>query len=233
MAYTETRSGNPALQAIWTMHIHTPTSHIIPADGCMDLIFHSQHDASGTLINARLFLTPPTRRADPITLTEGSRFTGLRFRPGWATSALSLDPAALTQDVILAPDLSPRFNTLLHQLAESKTPETLLQNAISRTFPTPPPRLRAALSMLGKTSLHTLTNQLGISPRTLRRDILAATGLPPKTLARIIRFQNAQRLKSQNPHLSLPELALITGYADQSHMTRDFQEFAATTPSRS
>ncbi|MEZ5287466.1 MAG: helix-turn-helix domain-containing protein [Vicinamibacterales bacterium] len=55
-------------------------------------------------------------------------------------------------------------------------------------------------------------------------------GLPPKTMARVLRFgEVVNGIKAQRA-TSLADLALQCGYYDQSHLTRDAREFAGTTP---
>jgi AraC-like DNA-binding protein len=53
-------------------------------------------------------------------------------------------------------------------------------------------------------------------------------GVSPKSAARIVRFDRALRLISAGTDLA--GVAADCGYADQSHLNRDFLEFAATTP---
>jgi AraC-like DNA-binding protein len=55
--------------------------------------------------------------------------------------------------------------------------------------------------------------------------------MPPKALARILRFDRvAERLLAvTEPRLA--EVAYDCGYYDQAHLNRDFREFARTTPS--
>jgi AraC-like DNA-binding protein len=53
-------------------------------------------------------------------------------------------------------------------------------------------------------------------------------GVSPKRAARIVRFDRALRLVSAGTELAT--VAAECGYADQSHLNRDFHEFAATTP---
>jgi AraC-like DNA-binding protein len=81
-----------------------------------------------------------------------------------------------------------------------------------------------------------------------------AVGLPPKAMARLLRFNRVMRcldrlsrtrvvdsvsqpfIESSDPacRLNAPipraELAAECGYADQAHLIRDFHEFAGSTP---
>jgi AraC-like DNA-binding protein len=64
-------------------------------------------------------------------------------------------------------------------------------------------------------------------------------GLPPKTVARVLRYRRAvSRLTSgtsgpsgpSRPSGSLADLAAASGYADQAHFNRDFRAFSSMTP---
>jgi transcriptional regulator GlxA family with amidase domain len=55
-------------------------------------------------------------------------------------------------------------------------------------------------------------------------------GLPPKLLARVIRFDRAVRVLRAPGSTSLAAVAFDCGYADQAHLNRDFREFAGTSP---
>ena len=53
-------------------------------------------------------------------------------------------------------------------------------------------------------------------------------GLAPKQAAGVIRFERAA---ADLGRLSLAEIAVRHGYADQSHLTRDVARYAGETPS--
>lgn len=72
--------------------------------------------------------------------------------------------------------------------------------------------------------------ECGLSPRQVERTILSTVGLPPKALARLIRFEQARDRIAARPDLPLTGLAYDLGYADQAHFIRDFTRFAGQTP---
>lgn len=55
-------------------------------------------------------------------------------------------------------------------------------------------------------------------------------GLSLRTLAGVLRFQQAVALQNARALPSLADLADAAGYADQAHMTRQFRRFGGFTP---
>ena len=81
----------------------------------------------------------------------------------------------------------------------------------------------------GAAEIEGLARTLGVSARTLQRRFTAATGISPKLLARIVRFQRVFAAWHEDPS-SLSRVALESGYYDQSHLVRDFRDFAGAPP---
>lgn len=81
-------------------------------------------------------------------------------------------------------------------------------------------------------SVGDVAEEVGYSRRHLSQLIAAEVGHPPKTLQRLARFDAARRLVGSTPAsgLSLAGVAARTGYYDQSHLVRDFQQFAGLSP---
>lgn len=82
----------------------------------------------------------------------------------------------------------------------------------------------------GTTTVDDLADDTGWSPRQLRRRVRAHLGLPPKRLARVVRFHRALRRLEHDRTTPLAAVAVQHGYSDQSHMTREFGRLAADTP---
>jgi hypothetical protein len=66
-----------------------------------------------------------------------------------------------------------------------------------------------------------------LGDRQMRRRFSAAVGIGPALFSRIARFQRALQVIDCEP---LASVAAGAGYADQSHFTRDFRQFAGCTP---
>src|SRR5262249_9078316 len=74
-----------------------------------------------------------------------------------------------------------------------------------------------------------LADSLGLSERTLRRRCENAFGYGPKTLERILRFQQFLRLLRRPTAPGLAQLAAESGFADQSHLTREARSLGGLT----
>lgn len=83
----------------------------------------------------------------------------------------------------------------------------------------------------GRVSVAELAHDASLSTRQLERLFREHVGLGPKTFARLVRFQRALALL-RLPGASLAQTAARSGYWDQSHLVRDFRQFAEASPSR-
>lgn len=72
--------------------------------------------------------------------------------------------------------------------------------------------------------------QHGITTRYLHKLVYEYTGLSPKSINKINRFQLSLKLITKNEE-PLTSIAYDCGYFDQSHFIRDFKSFTGVTPS--
>ena len=88
----------------------------------------------------------------------------------------------------------------------------------------------------GRLRVAELARRVGWSERHLTARFRAETGLAPKEAARVVRFDRARRALARRVGAGgapdLARLAAATGYADQSHLTRDWRAFAGLSPLR-
>ncbi len=82
----------------------------------------------------------------------------------------------------------------------------------------------------GRVPIAALARETGWSRRHLSVRFTAEVGLPPKTVARIVRFERVIELLGGGDAEGLAVAAYRCGYADQAHLNRDFRAFAGTTP---
>jgi len=82
----------------------------------------------------------------------------------------------------------------------------------------------------GAVEIAALAREVGWSRRHLAERFRTEVGLPPKAVARVLRFQRVTRTLHANAGDGLADIAYACGYADQAHLNRDFRELAGTTP---
>lgn len=84
----------------------------------------------------------------------------------------------------------------------------------------------------GAASIGYLANELGWSHRRLIARYRDAVGLPPKLVARIVRFERLTGLLAADPTADWAEMAVVCGYFDQAHLAREVRELADITPTQ-
>jgi AraC-like DNA-binding protein len=72
--------------------------------------------------------------------------------------------------------------------------------------------------------------QSGYSHRRFITLFSRAVGLTPKAYCRVLRFQCVLRRARNGGFASLIDLAMASGYSDQSHFNREFRELTGVTP---
>lgn len=95
------------------------------------------------------------------------------------------------------------------------------------------PGVRAAVRLyhsVGQARVADLAAELGLSARTLERQFAQEVGIGAKSLARLIRFETAHNLLSDDPETPLATLAYDLGFSDQAHLTREFRALGGLTP---
>jgi AraC-like DNA-binding protein len=252
----EERSAGPPLdrfvECVWFLSAPRrpaapPPERVVP-DGCPELVFQFADPCLSGRPGEALHRQPPALLVGPLTSSilvgaSGAVSTmGVRFRPGGlpAFVAAPLDELADRQVVVEdlfgaaarglharlaeAPDDSRRVaiveRFLMGRLADAGRPRRPVEHAVRRMV-----RRR------GPVGIERLADDLGVSRRHLERTFRAETGMTPMLLGRMIRFQSVfRRLTSGEPDWI--SVALDCGYYDQSHLYRDFREFAAATPTQ-
>ena len=122
-----------------------------------------------------------------------------------------------------APTWSRRFAVLDHVLLQTLT-----------QLDTPSPEVTFAWQRLAQTGgsieVGSLAAEAGWSRRHLSERFRREYGLPPKTVARVMRFERSRRMLAAPSRPSLGTVAATIGYADQAHMNRDWRELAGSSP---
>ena len=204
-------------------------------DGCADIVS----------TNGGLTVVGPATTAVTESFAPGSVIVGVRFRAGAAPPLLGvIANELLDQEVGLADvwgrpgsALAARCEDVSGDAAGADRLRAVVGTLLDRLADAPavdPVATRAA-SMLGGPAappVRDLARRFDLSERQLRRRVEAAVGYPPRTLARILRFQRfLGAARSSGPSgPDLARLAAEAGYADQAHLTRDSRRLAGLPP---
>lgn len=76
-----------------------------------------------------------------------------------------------------------------------------------------------------------LLNEFKISERQFQRKFKSEIGITYKNFRRLSRFEKALEIISNNNDANLTQIAHDLSFADQSHLIKNFNEFASCTPS--
>jgi AraC-like DNA-binding protein len=89
---------------------------------------------------------------------------------------------------------------------------------------------RRLVRSAGAVPIGSLARDVGWSHKHLIRKFRQQVGLTPKTAARLLRFEHVWRGLGDGAPAHWDRIAADGGYADQSHLIRDFREFTGGTP---
>lgn len=88
----------------------------------------------------------------------------------------------------------------------------------------------------GRRPIADVAGTVGVTPRHLGTLFRREVGQAPKTIAQLFRFQHAvdstRQALQRDGRVDLAAVAAVAGYADQSHLTRDFVARLGLPPSR-
>ncbi|MEU0932573.1 helix-turn-helix domain-containing protein [Embleya sp. NPDC005971] len=135
--------------------------------------------------------------------------------PGW-------DVGALVDRLRSAPDWSARFAQLDEILLRRRERGPVALPEVVRCW-------ELMTASAGRIEITALARETGWSRRHLGARFRETVGLPPKTVARLLRFEHAIA-QLDGPPRGLAQIATEAGYYDQAHFNRDFKALAGCTP---
>jgi len=83
----------------------------------------------------------------------------------------------------------------------------------------------------GSITIGEMAAEIGFSRKHLTAQVREQLGLPPKMVARVLRFNRAIRAAEVGNEAGWAAIAQDCGYFDQPHFIRDFVAFSGMTPS--
>jgi AraC-like DNA-binding protein len=191
----------------------------------------------GQRVGYRIAADPTSERGLPRVL-HWSRLAGVLRA---AAYRLGLPTGAINGQVM---DLTDVLGTGIRRLADQLryTPDQRQQFALLDAYllrraqdgPQPAPEVAWAWRRMtatgGKLLVGRLAKEVGWSHRHLISRFKQQVGLPPKTAARLVRFDTVWRRLATHPPVRWDQIADECGYADQAHLIRDFHQFTGVSP---
>lgn len=132
-------------------------------------------------------------------------------------------------------ELRDRISALNNWSARLDIVEEFVRQRIRSSDAVTSPILRAYETIVrrgGNIRVAEIAASLDWSRKHLNERFRELVGVGPKTVSRMIRFNNAVGIARSGTRHSWADVAYAAGYADQAHLTREFVEFSGSTPGR-
>ncbi len=216
----------------WHSRGNALAQHEILPDGCVDLVFEI------TAGSAQAWFHGTSTQRLPVELQPGADYFGIGFRAAQARHFLAVPAHQLTDARVSAEAVASVCDRhWVERIANGPSPENVeraLLAWLSRHAPGESAVDHALRSIEASASslptVEALASEAGVGIRQLERLFLAQLGVPPKRYLRILRGRRAARALSQNVDDDCAGIAAASGYADQSHMTRELRAMFGRTP---
>jgi AraC-like DNA-binding protein len=171
-----------------------------------------------------------------------SSVIGVHFRPAGAALFFAEPLGRLSNSHLAAEDFWGRqIRELREQLLEVASPRAmfdLLEAALIRRMVQPTKHQQIIQQAVNRfvaepasTTMRQVGDATGYSPKRFIQLFQDYVGLTPKLFCRVLRFQTVLERVGKHAAVDWAKLAVDCGYFDQSHLIRDFREFAGIRPS--
>ncbi|MFW6363430.1 MAG: AraC family transcriptional regulator [Spirochaeta sp.] len=214
---------------------------LIPLEGYADITAGGSKKSAATV--AEPLLIGPQQSYSIYDTSGCSRAFGIVFRTGGAARFLGPQIGEFTNAMLPAREvLGSRFRVLQEQLFEAPSADRMFELAAAYL------RRRIALDLtyaaeieyaisaiqrgdIGNVSLVDFAeNTIGFSHKHFVELFRRYTGFTPKRYQQIIHFTRLLEHCRHYPRTTWRQLALMFGYFDPSHLTKDFHRFIGMTP---
>ncbi|MCM0148737.1 AraC family transcriptional regulator [Photobacterium galatheae] len=183
---------------------------------------------------AGVVLLPVSKEAQQVTMPPGTVMAGIRFHPAMGYRLLGQrfeNPVAMTNipdDFHALQSLQQQLQACTHHAARIAT----MYRWFKQTFELANASHQTMLDIIGAVQLGGANPSLPVGTRQIERQFQKWMGITPKHYQRILRVKDSLAHIRTSPDISLADLAVEHGFADQAHMTREFSKIAKITPKK-
>jgi AraC-like DNA-binding protein len=187
-----------------------------------------------------LWVSGPETRSLPFSGRPGTEVIGVAFRPGrslFGVPATELLDTRVPLGQLWSDGRVGELEARLGECADGDGVAAELEAAVRRAEgdagPVDPVALQIAAALRAEPdgTVPDLARATGLSPRQVHRRCAAAFGYGPSYLRRIMRVRRLLDVaRRAGPPMSLVDLALQAGYADQQHLAHESRAIFDRTP---
>jgi len=229
--------------SIWR-HIEACNAAVVPGTvpanvyACLNVITNGDvkiYETSGELLPS-IFLTDPFTAPVRTFASAPLNSLSIVFQPWLLQSWFDLDLRNMVNAIIDAAYVPRLTDPVVVDALQSATSQPSLLESTLKILSVPQSDSGHEASIMAYVLLETQSIaetalRYGIGVRQLERRFARNFGLSPKEWLRVKRFEGSL-VKLVDDRESLASVAADAGYADQSHMTRDYRRATGLTPRR-
>lgn len=214
-----------------------PFIHQVFADGCVSLVYYRNVKK----LASWLHVVGPRLDSFRVEVNAGDSFRGVRLSPAACSLVLGCNPTTLRNQILPFSQLLPAVgDELLRQLnrtgsfAEAVAAYHSCLNSLGLMPTEVDQEVAAAVEIIeasqGRARIGEVAAAVGLSVRQLERRFRASAGLTPKQFARIRRVRATALTLVEDAGENWAARAVEMGFADQSHLTREFVAVTGRSP---
>lgn len=238
----------PWIKLFWVFEGRSsdPTPETLVADGYPELIVHFRspfaevdHAGNEQKQSPAIACGQLTR---PLVLhsSPDAGMIGIRFQPSGMAPFFSAPMKLLTDARVPAEELFADVDQLVNEVLESSNDSQRIAACtrflmrsidLNRDNSSVRGAVERILKTRGGLTVESLASDMGRSRRSLEMAFQKQVGTSPKTYCRITRFRHLfDAMSHRGASVDWIDIALDAGFFDQSHLIRDFRQFAGTSP---
>lgn len=221
----------------------------IPPYGCTDFVFTLGESVNDINNNLEMqpyrsyFVGPMNTHTDLVAFAYSVHVLGIRFLPCGLYRLMGLPLNELLNHKCKASDLTNIFDdSFIERLCNQHDTgsligiidEFLIRN-LSKHNPKVDRKILFAVERInqekGMLSIRSLMSDIYVCQRHFERKFKIYTGYSPKEYSRIIKFWNAIDLLRNTSYDNLLSTAVLAGYYDVPHLSREVKRLSGNTPS--
>ncbi|WP_143305146.1 helix-turn-helix domain-containing protein [Chitinophaga vietnamensis] len=230
----------------WVLESDEPYTHHAMADVCPELVFHYKGQFDEWLHNGHVApsfiagLQAQCTHRRIFHIQEGFGIFGVYLYPQAIPLLFNYAASELTnQQPDLLQLLGPAAAALEDKMWQAVNTQqriavitTFMEQRLAKHYKEERPVFQAIRDIIeqnGLIKIGGLADGYYLSERTFERQFSRFAGMSPKLFSRIVRFHAAMN-QYGNKNKSLTDIALESGYYDQSHFIHDFTAFSGSHP---